>query len=230
MAGDEKGRRMATGRMQVAARRFDAVRLAEFVALYVGLPLVMALALPPDWLRPVFVAVTGLALILLALTPGFSWRELSLGWWRIDWRHVAAVAAAAALAVTLMVWWLAPHQAFSLPRRSPVLWLTILALYPLLSALPQELIFRPLFFRRYGALFGDRWPAVLVNALAFGLAHLMFWNWVAPMLTVAGGLIFAGAYLGRGFAQAVVLHAVCGAIVFTSGLGTFFYHGAVPLR
>ena len=30
--------------------------------------------------------------------------------------------------------------------------------------------------------------------------------------------------------MAVVLHAVCGGIVFTSGLGTFFYHGAVPLR
>ena len=52
---------------------------------------------------------------------------------------------------------------------------------------------------------------------------------MAVALTVAGGLIFAQAYLGRGgFALAVVLHAVCGAIVFTSGLGAFFYHGAVP--
>ena len=59
----------------------------------------------------------------------------------------------------------------------------------------------------------------------------MFWNWVAPALTLAGGLIFAWAYLRRGgFALAVVLHSVCGGIVFTSGLGTFFYHGAVPLR
>jgi membrane protease YdiL (CAAX protease family) len=107
----------------------------------------------------------------------------------------------------------------------------ILTLYPLLSALPQELVFRPLFFRRYGALFPGTAAAVACNALVFGLAHLMFWNWVALALTVAGGLIFARAYLGRGgFAMAVVLHAVCGAIIFTSGLGTFFYHGAVPLR
>ena len=28
----------------------------------------------------------------------------------------------------------------------------IAALYPLLSALPQEIVFRPLFFRHYGAL------------------------------------------------------------------------------
>jgi hypothetical protein len=99
--------------------------------------------------------------------------------------------------------------------------------YPLLSALPQELVFRALFFRRYGGLFGAPTLAVAVNALGFGLAHLMFWNWVAAALTVAGGVIFAQGYLRRGFLQAVVLHAVAGGIIFTSGLGTFFYHGAV---
>ena len=42
----------------------------------------------------------------------------------------------------------------------------------------------------------------------------MFWNWVAVALTLAGGLIFARAYLGRGgFALAVVLHAVCGWLI-----------------
>jgi len=52
--------------------------------------------------------------------------------------------------------------------------------------------------------------------------------WVALVLTFAGGLIFARGYLGRGgFALALVLHAVCGWIIFTSGLGSFFYHGAV---
>ena len=56
----------------------------------------------------------------------------------------------------------------------------------------------------------------------------MFWNGITLALTFAGGLIFARAYLGRGgFALAFVLHAVCGAIIFTSGLGAFFYHGAV---
>ena len=45
---------------------------------------------------------------------------------------------------------------------------------------------------------------------------------------MAGGVIFArGLPAARGFAQAVVLHAVAGGIIFTSGLGVFFYHGAV---
>jgi len=200
----------------------------EFAALYIGVPLLLALAAPASWLWPVLLATTAVALALLTATPGFAWRELAQGWGRLDWRWIAGVAAATALAAALLVWALVPGQALLLPRRAPGLWLTILLLYPLLSALPQEIIFRVLFFRRYAVLFPDRRIAVAVNGLVFALAHLMFWNWVALLLTGAGGVIFARAYLGRGgFALAVALHAVCGWILFTSGLGSFFYHGAV---
>jgi membrane protease YdiL (CAAX protease family) len=208
--------------------RRDPRLAAEFAALYLGMPLLLALAVPADWFWAVLSAVTAAAVWLLALTPGFRWRELAQGWTRVDWRLVAGVALLTALACALLVWWLVPGQALWLPRRSTGLWLAILALYPFLSALPQELIFRVLFFRRYGRLFGDRGVAVVVSAAVFAFAHLMFWNWVALALTFAGGLIFAGGYLGRGgFAAAVALHAVCGWILFTSGLGSFFYHGAV---
>ena len=48
------------------------------------------------------------------------------------------------------------------------------------------------------------------------------------VLTFGGGAIFARAYLGRGgFALAVVLHAVAGTVLFTTGLGSFFYYGAI---
>jgi membrane protease YdiL (CAAX protease family) len=211
--------------------RDAAMRAAEFAVLYLGLPLMLALVLPPAWLWPVLLGATALALVLLALTPGFAWSELWRGWGRVDWRYVALVAAGTAVIAGVLVWWLVPRQALALPRQATGLWLMILVLYPVVSALPQELLFRPLFFRRYGALFPDRRLALAANGFTFGLARLMFWNWVALALTVAGGVIFAQAYLGRGgFALAVVLHAACGAIIFTSGLGSFFYHGAIALR
>lgn len=203
-------------------------RAIEFLAFYVAAPLTLALALPPSALFPVLFGMTALGLVLLARTPGFEWRDLATGWGRIDWRLVGGTAALTAAATGVLVWSLVPGQALVLPRTMPTLWLTILALYPLLSALPQEIVFRPLFFRRYGHLFPGRSAAILVNAAVFALAHLMFWNWVAVALTFAGGLIFAFGYLRAGFATAVVLHAVCGWILFTSGLGAFFYHGAVP--
>jgi membrane protease YdiL (CAAX protease family) len=176
---------------------------------------------------PVLFGVTAVALGLLARTPGFRWRELLGG--RIAWTQVALATLAAAAVCTALVWWLVPGRWLALPRRSTELWLTIMVFYPFLSALPQELIFRALYFRRYGALFPSRTAAVAGNAVVFALAHLMFWNWVALALCLAGGLVFALGYLGRGgFPQAVVLHALCGAIMFTAGLGSFFYHGAVP--
>jgi membrane protease YdiL (CAAX protease family) len=205
-----------------------AGRRIEFALFYLGLPMLLAFVLPPSAMFPLLFAATLIGIVLLGLTPGFAWRELFRGWHRSDWRLVAGVTAVAAAVSGLLVWWLVPHMALSLPRRAPELWLTIMALYPLLSALPQELVFRPLFFRRYGHLFPAGHAALLANGALFGLAHLMFWNWPAVLISTAGGLIFAHAYVQRGsFPLAVILHAICGAIIFTSGLGTFFYHGAV---
>jgi uncharacterized protein len=209
----------------------EAGRIAEFVGIFLGGPLALALVLPPDAMLTALVAATGLALALLGVTAGFSWRELLSGVRAVRARVVAGVAGVTAAASTGLVFWLVPHMWLFLPSRLPELWLTILVFYPLVSALPQELVFRVLFFRRYGWLFPDMRVAMAVNAGVFALAHLMFWNWPAVVLTLAGGWIFAWAYLrGGGFWAAVVLHALAGSIIFTTGLGTFFYHGAVPLR
>ena len=74
------------------------VQLAlELAGLYVLLPVVLALMLPPAWLFPVLFAVTLLALALLGLTPGFAWRALGRGWRGLDWgrrRGIVAFAGA----------------------------------------------------------------------------------------------------------------------------------------
>ena len=133
-----------------------------------------------------------------------------------------------ALISAALVLWLLPERLLFLPREQTELWLKILVLYPLLSAIPQELFYRTLFFERYGALFPDRRWAIAVNAGCFGLAHLFYANWVAVILTTVGGAIFAWAYAEkRSFGLACVLHAIGGLIIFTSGLDLFFYHGAV---
>ena len=129
----------------------------EFAALYLGVPLLLALAAPADWLWPALLGLTAVALLLLAAdargSPGASWRAgggASTGRWSRRWRRRRRRPSA------LLVWWLVPGQALWLPRRATGLWLAILALYPLLSALPQELIFRLLFFRRYAAAVRQR--------------------------------------------------------------------------
>lgn len=217
---------MAIGTPQVSTRR--ARLAAEFAIIYVAAPAAMGLAMPPDWLHPVFLGVVLVGVALLAATPDFRWRELGQGWRNLDWREIGLVAALTAVASLVFVLWLVPDALFRLPRRAPGFWLILIVLYPLLSALPQEVVFRALYFRRYGALFPDMRVAMLVNGGLFALAHLLFWSPVTLAMTFAGGVLFARSYLGRGgFPQAVVMHAICGLIVFTVGLGVFFYHGAI---
>ena len=130
-----------------------------------------------------------------------------------------------ALAVILS---LRPDSFLMLLKNRPDIMLMILVLYPFLSALPQEIIFRPLFFRRYGGLMPGQRPAIVINAAVFSFAHLMYWNWPAVAMTFAGGLAFAYAYeKQRNFPAAVLMHAIAGCIIFALGLGVFFYTGMI---
>lgn len=201
---------------------------AEFAALYIALPAAFAFLVPPDGFWAALAVMFVLAWALLARTPGFRWRSLRP---RDGGGLLAPTLAfcAALLPVSAALPLLLRPEAFLwLPRQQPVLWLAILALYPLLSALPQELAYRALFFERYSSLFPNRHAALLANGLAFGFAHLFLWNLPAVLLSAAGGMVFAWAYRERGsFALAWLLHSLAGAALFTSGAGAFFYHGAV---
>lgn len=203
----------------------------EFGVLFVLAPVLLAVALPPQHLPVAFLVLFGASVLLLAATPGFSWASLWQGWGDLNWRFLAGATLLAGMVVYMLVALLVPAQAFFLPQRLPGLWITIVIAYPFLSAIPQEVMFRALFFSRYGELFPSRALAVAVNGAVFGLAHLAFWNSLAVGLSAAGGVLFAEAYLRRGgFPASCILHAICGILVFTLGLGTFFYHGAIPAR
>lgn len=167
---------------------------AEFAILYIALPLVMALAVPPGRMFTVLFAATALGIVLLHITPGFRWNDLARGLDRIDLRLVAGFTLATLAVGSAVMLALRPAAFLALPRQQPGLLALILLLYPVLSALPQELVFRPLFFRRYGAILPVGQPAILLNAGVFSLAHLMYWNLPALLMTFAGGLVFAHAY------------------------------------
>ena len=100
-------------------------------------------------------------------------------------------------------------------------------LYPLMSAAPQELIYRTFFFHRYGALFGRAWGfAIALNAVLFGFGHIVVGTEVAVIGTMATGALFAVRYaLTRSFWAVYLEHTLWGGLVFTVGLGRFFFTG-----
>jgi uncharacterized protein len=219
--------RMDSGTLQ----RIDGRRLrlwAEFAGFFVVAPVALAVLLPADVMFTALFVFTGVGLVLLHLTPGFHWHDLTRGWGRIDWRLVAVFTVTTAVVAWAVVMATRPGALLGLYRFNPELWLMIMALYPVLSALPQEIVFRPLFFRRYGPILPPLRAALVLNAAIFSLAHLLYWSWVVAVMTFVGGLVFAWAYEARrSFPMAVILHAIAGNILFTVGLGMFFYTGNI---
>lgn len=208
-------------------RTVRTLRLTELALVFGALPPVLGFLCPPaTWIFALWALALAAAWVLhrrrepgepAAATPPLA------GLWRIVVRF--AVLAAVLVA---SVWWAQPEALFSLPRQRPALWLLILLLYPLLSVWPQELLFRRWFFQRYGAMLGFNVGLLVVNSLAFGWAHVVLRNPVAILLTVGGGWLFADTYRRSGSLALVCLeHALYGGLVFTVGLGPFFYHGAV---
>lgn len=200
----------------------------EFLALFVGVPLAMVAFFGSYSLFALVWIVTGLALVLLALTPGFRFRALLRGPVLGEWRAILVCSAATAATCLAFVLWLRPDQLFAMPRHRTEFWALLLLLYPIFSALPQEIIYRSLFFERYGALFPDRRLAIAANGAAFGLAHLFYMNPVTIGMTAVGGAVIGWAYLrNRSLPLAWLLHAIAGSMLFTFGLGVYFYSGAI---
>ncbi len=129
--------------------------------------------------------------------------------------------------VTILVWAASPEDFLSFPRENPRTWLLVMALYPLLSVWPQEVLYRAVIYKRYSTVFGEGRVYIIASALAFGYMHIIFLNWIAVAMTLVGGYIFAEDYRkGRSLALVSIEHALYGCLIFTVGLGKFFYVGA----
>ncbi len=100
-------------------------------------------------------------------------------------------------------------------------------LYPLMSVAVQELVYRTFFFHRYGALFGGAWwLAILLNGVLFGIGHIVIGTPLAVYGTMATGALFAWRYaMTRSFWAVFIEHTLWGALVFTVGLGRYFFTG-----
>ena len=68
---------------------------------------------------------------------------------------------------------------------------------------------------------------VCMSAIAFCFAHILFINWVAPILGLAAGIIFALTYQKtKSLIIVSIEHGLYGDVLFFIGLGWFFWGGA----
>jgi len=142
-------------------------------------------------------------------------------------RGIAVRFSVLAPLIAVATWLAFPNLFLELPRQRPLLWALIMVLYPLLSVWPQEMLYRSLLFHRYRTLVRSDIALILISAAAFGFAHIIFRNWIAIVMTAAGGLLFARDYARhRSLSLTCLEHSLYGCLIFTIGLGRFFYTGA----
>lgn len=203
---------------------------AEYLALFFGgttLYNALMRGRPPI---PALLALAAGATVYLRRSPDFDratlWRSEALP---AQARSMATLAGAGALALTGAVAAVRPEHLFDLPRRNPWLWLAVMVLYPAVSVYPQELVFRSFLCHRYAPVFGEGAGLVAASAAAFGYVHIIFGNWFSVVASGVGGALFTSRYLRtQSLFTASAEHALYGMLVFTVGLGQYFYHGAAP--
>ena len=200
----------------------------EFSFFFIGLPLLIFYRVLPNLPIPYLLITALAAFLILRHDPSFDSARL-ISWGNLR-PHIPMLLLRDAVLLTLLglaVRIFAPHLLFSFVKRAPLLWAAVMALYPLLSVYPQELLYRAFFFHQYQPLFGSGWTMLLGSAYAFGFVHIIFGNWLSVALCVVGGFLFAFTYQQSGSLLLACLdHALFGNFIFTIGLGQFFYHGS----
>ena len=200
---------------------------AEMAALFIVIPLLFYYRVLPNQPIPFLLLIALAAYLFLRRDPSFDRRHLwKFSGVRQGLKPVLIRAAVQCTLIGLGVWLFLPDRLFSFVRRAPVFWAVVMMLYPLVSVYPQEVFFRAFFFHRYRRLLGQGMATVVASAVLFGFVHIVFGNWIAILLSGAGGLLFARTYLHSGsLALTCIEHALYGNFIFTIGLGEFFFHG-----
>lgn len=210
----------------------------ECTLLYVFFPVWIDIREHRGFLIPFLVVVAVVCFLYLLLDKSFDRKRL----WNFPSfkKHAPRIMLTWAIGVAVMAGFVLIARPFLSERAQenvhlfgmldarPVLWGMIMVLYPLFSVYPQEIVLRTFFFQRYKPLLTRPWVMILANGLVFAWVHVIFQNWVAVVLCVPAGILFAYTYWSsRSTITSGFEHALFGNAMWTVGLGYFFYAGAV---
>lgn len=205
--------------------------LTEFTILFVIVPIILFIYRDIFAFKivPIVFLVSILSFFILKYdkdfdkTRFFNVKDLKK---HLKWIFIFLIILGSILAFLTFLYLNSRFLAF--PKTKPYIWLAVMFLYPILAAYPQEVIFRGFFFHRYKEIFTHDHLMILINAICFGFAHIVYANAIAPILSIFGGFLFAYRYVkSNSILIAAIEHALWGNLIFTIGLGWYFYSGSI---
>ena len=206
----------AWGMPRLRARRY-VLALFETGFVFVGLPILALNSAGGLTIPLIMMVMLSSTAILLSATKSFHWADLlPVDFWS-EWRLMAgcgAVFALIAFVVTSIYW---PSRLFSAP---PEIAMMLLA-FPFVTALPMELVYRALLFRRYGHLIRGEATAIVLGAGATALGYTVLSGGVGGIVFgFALGGVLGWAYLRTGnFLVSIILHWAAVASLYLIGPG-----------
>jgi len=199
----------------------------EFLLIFSGIPLIFYFEFVKLPKIPFLVFLTTFCFVALLKDNNFDRTKL----WNFD-SALAFISrilirfAIIAVILSIYTYFFFPDLFLLFPKTRPLIWVIVIIFYPFLSALPQELIYRVFLFHRYRYLFQNDNVMIIVSAVAFSFLHIMYDNFLAIILSLLGGLLFTLTYhKSKSLFLAGLEHALYGGLIFTVGLGRFFYEG-----
>ena len=192
---------------------------AEFTLLFIILPLLYFFDVIPFHKVIPLVALFVYCLVILITAKRISRDKFTL---TAEWKPIL-LRFVIIIGITLFfIWFFADSLWADLGANKKLL--VAIIIYPVLSAFPQELIFREFFYYRYATIFRNPSVLLVVNVVLFSFAHLYFMSWVVLLFTLVGGLIFSITYLKtRSLLVVTIEHTIYGSVILASGLGEQFY-------
>jgi len=197
----------------------------EFFLLFFGVPLLIYA--DPQFIHPSMLIIPLLLIIFLILkfTTDFRFRDLisfQVRKKRLVKNGIIVLACSTLMLIYVVIF--EPERLFDLVRGNFPVWLLLCTFYPVFSAYGQEVIYRTFLFKRYERLFTRNWVMILASGISFSFVHIVYYNPVSIILTFFCGLYLAGEYARtKSVLYTAILHGILGIIVFTVGLGEYFW-------
>ena len=198
----------------------DTIKKLEFFFIFLALPSIIFFLDSTLIVFTTLYLVFILSTVILYFDKTFLFASMKK---KIDWKFIIIFSIIFLCLGYFYILLVNRDLLFIFPKTNFKLWLIVIFIYPFLSVIPQEIVYRVFFFQRYFPKINSIYFAIALNLIVFSYGHIVFNNLHAMLITAIVSPIFAYAYLRKSFLTCVVLHSLGGQIIFTLGLGKYFY-------
>lgn len=201
----------------------NTIKFIEIVVLFIASPIILFLEIPIIYkVIFLFLGVVYIALISIFIEK-FSKVNIDKKVKQSSLKNIIIRFVIIAVLTTLVLYFQNKAQLFNVVLNKPDLWLKFSGVYILFSVVPQELIYRTFFVKRYQKIIKSEVLFLLINSILFSFAHIWFQSWTVLAFTFVGSLLFINTYLKTKSTWLVFLeHSLYGVWLYTVGYGEVF--------